>query len=450
MSNTNSRNTISLIEAFNEFYKLKNKYESDYNKDKQKIIKNKMLSWKEKKHEFKQLKPKCINCKRPVGTIFSVKHVGKESDDTRELKAICGSLPDPCTLNITINPGVTYNIMNHIKELEDDKERYKNEVIDYKNKLLFGYTTSDKAIENFDKTKDAINDITYLLNFNYERLFDTIDNKSQNEKIDKLKEEVYIYITEIKKCISDFNTTTNVQFVRDAVEIYVNQMKPKMDELMTLKYKVNLVEFDDYDGMYHLVQKAYGISDLEDTFVEPAVLSFDYGDVYNPPTKEKGKRKIQEINEIVPLGEEENNVPGNMNIKVTPIYNDDGTITWENSDYEKMWNKLPDKYRQILLIDTNKQWLQETMDKYVQYKKDNQPLQFVMPNDLIIPPQILEDGKYDFGNEFYNNIFNKLDKSYQKTLLTLYSEKDGVRNYNMMIDTLNNIVKQQLGFTNYV
>jgi hypothetical protein len=135
---------------------------------------------------------------------------------------------------------------------------------------------------------------------------------------------------------------------------------------------------------------------------------------------------------------------------VTPIYNDDGTITWENPDYEKMWNKLPYKYRQTLLIDKNKRWLQETMDKYVQYKKDNKPLQFVMPDDLIVPPQMLEDGNYDFGNDFYNNIFNKLDKSYQKTLLTLYSEKDGVRNYNIMIDGINNIVKQQLEFRNYV
>ena len=149
MANTNSRNPMSVNEALNEFYKLKSKYESDFNKDKQKIIKNKFFSWKEKKQEFKQLKPKCINCRRPVGTIFSVKHIGKENDDSRELKAICGSLSEPCNLNITINPGVTYNIMNHIKELEKDNEDYKNEIIEYKNKLLFGYTTTEAAIAYF-------------------------------------------------------------------------------------------------------------------------------------------------------------------------------------------------------------------------------------------------------------------------------------------------------------
>jgi hypothetical protein len=109
-----SRNEISVNDAFNEYYKLKNKYETNYNKDKQKIIKSKTMSWKEKRSEFKQLKPKCINCLRPVGTIFSIKHSGNSNDDFRELKAICGSLTEPCTLNININAGVTYNIMDHI------------------------------------------------------------------------------------------------------------------------------------------------------------------------------------------------------------------------------------------------------------------------------------------------------------------------------------------------
>jgi len=457
MSYSTSRNAISVNDAFNEYYKLKNKYESDFNKDKQRIIKNKGLSWKEKKSEFKQLKPKCINCKRPVGTIFSVKHLGKENDDSRELKAICGSLTEPCNLNITINPGVTYNLINHIKELEKDNDDYKNEIIDYKNKLLFGYTTTEIAVEKFDKTKEAINDINFLLNFNYERLFAIIDNKSNNEKLNKLKEELYIYISQIKQSIKDFNTTGNVQFVRDAVEIYVNQMKPKIDELLQLKYKVNLVEYDEYDGMYHLIQKKYGIADLEDNYIEPSVISFSYGDVSSIPLKEKNKKKqkgkivIENENEPEPLGQNENiqNIQ-TIQLNVTPTYNDDGTLTWENPEYQNVWNRLPAEYKQALMSDGNREWLLETMNKYVQYKKENKPLVFVAPSNLVIPPQVQSDGTYNFGNNIYNNIFNKLDKSYLNTLLTLYSEKNGERNYNMMMDTVNNIVKQQLRFNTYL
>jgi hypothetical protein len=442
--NPNSRNQISVNEALNEFYKLKSKYESDFNKDKQKIIKDKNLSWKEKKQEFKQLKPKCINCKRPVGTIFSVKHLGKENEDSRELKAICGSLSEPCNLNITINPGVTYNIMNHIKELEKDNEDYKNEIIEYKNKLLFGYTTTEAAIEKFDKTKEAINDISFLLNFNYEQLFEIVDNKSKNENIQKLQEELYFFIAEIKQSMSKFNTTTNVQFARDAVEIYVKQMQPKMDELLQLKYKVNLVEYDESNGNYHLMQKKIDIATLEDNYVEPSVISFVYGDIYSLPTKGKIKPKKKLIVEE----EQPMQTMEPLQIKVTPIYNDDGTIRWENPEYQNVWNKLPFAYKKALMSEGNRDWLLETMDKYVQYKKDNKPVIFVAPANLIIPPQVQSDGTYNFGNNIYNNIFNKFDKSYLNTLLTLYSEKNGQRSYNMMMDTVNNLVKQELGFIN--
>jgi hypothetical protein len=448
-----STTTMSATDAFNEYYKLKNKYESDYNKDKQKIIKNKQMSWKEKRNEYKQLKPKCINCKRPVGTIFSIKHSGEPNDDFRELKAICGSLSEPCTLNININAGVTYNMMDHIKELEKDIENYKNEIIEYKNKLLFGYTKTETAVENFDKIKEAINDTSFLLNINYEHMFDVVDNKTTNESIAKLKEEVYILVNEIKMSIKKFDSTGNVQFVRDSIDIYVNQMESKLKELSSLKYKVNLVEFDEYEGVYRLIQRKNGIADLEDSYIAPNVINFNYGEIYvgNVGEKQKARAKTgtkkQLVIETSPLDKENRD---DLGITVRPTYNDDGTITWDNPEYQAVWNKLSSRYKQTLLRDGNREWLLQTMNKYVKYKKENKPLEFATPSNLIFPPQVLEDGKYDFGNEIYNENFNKQDKSYQNTLLTLYSEKNGVRDYTMLVDTLNNLIKQEVGFNKYV
>jgi hypothetical protein len=100
-------------------------------------------------------------------------------------------------------------------------------------------------------------------------------------------------------------------------------------------------------------------------------------------------------------------------------------------------------------LSADREWLQETMDKYIQNRKDNKPLIFVQPGNLIIPPQILDDGTYDFGNVNYNKFFNKLDKSYQKTLLTLYTEENGVKNYNMLLNTLSNIVAKELDFREF-
>ena len=431
-----SRTIMSIMDAFNEYYKLKSKYENDYDKDKQKIIKTKTMSWKEKREAFKKLKPKCINCKRPVGTIFSIKKSQDPKNDFRELKALCGSLTEPCNMNITINAGVTHNINDSIKELEDDIQNYKNEIIEYKNKLLFGYVQPEKVIENSDKIKEAINDISFLLNMNYEHLFDVTDNKIKNDNILKLEEQIYILINEIKKSIKNFDTTGNIQFIRDSIDIYVNQLEANLKELSILKYNVNMVEFDESEGVYRLIQQKNSIADLEDPQVSPEIISFEFGEIYTGKTKTTTKTRGQQI---LPLRiEEESN-----DINITPTYNDDGSISWENQEYQSIWNKIPFSYKKALLDD--KEWLMETIEQNIKNKKEKKPLQFVPPSKLIIPPQILDNGTYDFGNKTYNSIFNKFDKSYQKTLLTLYSEKNGVRNYDMMTNGIASIVKQNLG-----
>ena len=59
-------------ESLNEYFKLKQKYEAEIAANKKRIINNSTLSNREKRSEFMKLKPKCINCKRPGGSIFKV------------------------------------------------------------------------------------------------------------------------------------------------------------------------------------------------------------------------------------------------------------------------------------------------------------------------------------------------------------------------------------------
>ena len=349
-------------------------------------------------------------------------------------------------------------MLDHIKELEKDNEKYKNNIIDDKNKLLFGYISSEMAIENFDKLKDTINDINFLLNINYETLFQVTDNKNIEEKMEKLKEKTYILINDIKQSIKDYNSTNDIQLVRDSVEIYINQLQPNLKELMNLKYKNNLVEYNEYDNTYTLVQQKYTFLNLEDDYITPEVIAFDYGNVSKvkqkrKTTSQKNKKLIIENenegegqDETIQLEVEELG-PQDKIITIRPRIQEDGTVIWDEPDYAKLWNKLPVKYKNALSND--REWLQETMDKYIQNQKDKKPLTFVQPNNLILPPQILDDGTYDFGNVIYNNIFNKLDKSYQKTLLTLYTEENGIKNYNMLLSNLSNIVSNELGFREF-
>ena len=61
---------INYITSLDQYYRLKNKYEAKISKDKQNVYK-KGETKKEKKHAVLSVKPQCITCQRPVGTIFS-------------------------------------------------------------------------------------------------------------------------------------------------------------------------------------------------------------------------------------------------------------------------------------------------------------------------------------------------------------------------------------------
>ena len=78
---------ISIQEAINNFYKEKSKYELLLEKEKRTIIRNNNLSWKEKRDEYKKLKPKCINCNRPVGSIFTITHDTSKPQQNRIFRA---------------------------------------------------------------------------------------------------------------------------------------------------------------------------------------------------------------------------------------------------------------------------------------------------------------------------------------------------------------------------
>ena len=68
-------------EVTNEYFKIKKKYETQIMANKKKIMNNPYLSNREKRTEYNKLKPKCIHCKRPGGTIFSTIYVNENENE---------------------------------------------------------------------------------------------------------------------------------------------------------------------------------------------------------------------------------------------------------------------------------------------------------------------------------------------------------------------------------
>ena len=115
-------------DAVNTFYTLKGEYDEQIQDLRRKISKMKNLSNKEKRDEFKKLKPRCVNCKRKVGTIFEVKY--DKTTDGRRAKAICGDRVNPCPLDIELDLG-------NVSTIDIDLKTEENEIKELKKKSLF-------------------------------------------------------------------------------------------------------------------------------------------------------------------------------------------------------------------------------------------------------------------------------------------------------------------------
>jgi hypothetical protein len=259
-------------EAINTYYRLKSQYEDNIT-DLKKKLDVPGLSWKEKRRQFAKLKPKCINCKRPVGTIFSNKVI----DLDHHLIAMCGDKIKPCSLNIDINRGITINIRDFYIDDEAAIDILKKEVIVDKNNLLFGYTTSEEIVTKFDKIKDEVKKITDDSAYLLEQYTNITDNPLNRELLKKTQTELYSNINGIKLLIQEYDKTQNTQLVNDVIDLYNNELIPKLKIIAQNKYLYSNVEIEK-DARYktntvYLIQKLYTIANLETNLGSPEIVS---------------------------------------------------------------------------------------------------------------------------------------------------------------------------------
>jgi len=287
-----------LIRALNTYYSLKSEYEDNVDKLKKKIMGNKTLSWKEKHKEFRKIKPKCINCNRPVGTIFDIRF--QKDVESRIAKAMCGDRTNPCALNIELNLGMVMNIEDELHDSETKIREIRREIIKDKNDLLFGYVSAPDAIAKFDKIKEKMADA----NASYEIILNTymsiVDNKPVKEKINKLLLDTYADIQSTHELVNKYEREQNLDFINDLVTMYITRMTPKLIQLRQLLYPYSAVE--KYDNECVLIQRKMEIEQMElDMATNPqGVIHFDVGDkVQLRPGAGKGSSRNQSLRAVI-------------------------------------------------------------------------------------------------------------------------------------------------------
>jgi hypothetical protein len=224
---------IDFIESINEYFKLKNDYETKLSKAKRSAYEKGGKGTKGLK-KAREVRGICVKCKRKVGSIFQLKE--------QKYIALCGDKSKPCDLNIQIFNGDQYDL----RELLDI---YNNEVLDAKERIirdkldaLFNYVSPGAAVGEFKedlKNYDSSSKMYKLMYDDYVKIYDSPERKQQYSR---KMEEMYRICGEIDKMMEEYKKTGMKEALTQAMNTYVKDYVPVIQSMRILKYVINNVE----------------------------------------------------------------------------------------------------------------------------------------------------------------------------------------------------------------
>ena len=262
--------TKEQLDKINKFYQLKGKYDEIIRRKKQKIINQDKLSKREKKRLWDSQKIKCINCKKPVGTFFSVKN--------RRLLAICGASKEtgdqsiqPCNLNIDIQLANITTMQETINSYAKYKEEDKESIIKTKLDLLFNFTNEEEAITEFEKKRDEFDADVATYNNYLELFMDIHDSKEKRESLKILLLKKESLIKEIKTILKpDESDSDNVKPSRivEALDIQISDLNDVLSQIKDLKYEYYKIVEDDENPLIHKLDTKTIITERSEIIID--------------------------------------------------------------------------------------------------------------------------------------------------------------------------------------
>ncbi|MDA7463509.1 hypothetical protein N8996_01815 [Candidatus Poseidonia alphae] len=264
------------LEKLNEYYNLKKTYETNIKDKKNTILKDDSLSIMQKKEKINKMKKTCIICKSPGGSVFK--------NEGTLLLAYCGN-SSPCNFKIKINRGTFVLLNETIDVFNEGVEEGKENIIKSKLNLLFNLEKEEDVLKYFNEVKDELTeDLESLVEFKQEYL-SKIENLGNNAIIIAKTKILEDKILLIKEAVVIFNETNEKQYVKDIVNIYIDDILPLNKELQDLKYKYyNIESFQQgEETIFKLIKKKYTIENLLSVFSNPEIIEFDVTNSANAP-----------------------------------------------------------------------------------------------------------------------------------------------------------------------
>lgn len=269
MNVVHAEQKIDYLEALNIYFMLKKNYEDAVFSAKRDAY----LSAKTKsaaKRQIALIKPKCINCRKPGGTIFEHK------DD--KYTAVCGmqELHNKCNLNIQLYRG-------HFSDQESLLYIFKNSVDEVKEKIvrqkldtLFDYVSDKVAAERFKKEVDNYSFESSIYNEILQSYNEKYYSKTKQDAITEKTEAINALIEQYNSIMDDYkNNPENNELLRDAIRLQIRTITPEMENLRRLKNELNevIVDIDNVGNTFNikssLVQRKVTLANIDVTLEEP-------------------------------------------------------------------------------------------------------------------------------------------------------------------------------------
>lgn len=247
-------------ECLYTYFELKKTYE-----DKVRTMKRSAYSSAKNKKaariKIADLKPKCIGCARPVGTIFK--------NEGRTYIAKCGNESTPCVLDIRLFAGEYSSITDMVEYYQTLIEIIKQQIMIDKLDVLFQYMTEKDGVELFKENLDFYTEENIHLASLKKQYDNLYFGEERKDKIEiKMKK-----IQDIHERIGELLNKGDPDILADAMTIYIEELVPEMENLQLIKYDTRELLVNESSA--RLYQTPFRIQDLEYTFGEyPKVIKF--------------------------------------------------------------------------------------------------------------------------------------------------------------------------------
>ena len=240
-----------------EFYKLKGRYDKQYNRAKAKIMKTD-ASNKRKRDRLGKIKLKCVNCKRPVGMRFSTVD--------RILKAQCGDTSNACKLNTEITLEYKQSL-DDLEELISGKmNEVKRAIMGFKLRILYGQVMDADVEDIFKELGESYDEIagiedSILTSLRQQHMVTVqeiggVREITRKEYIKMNQVDLNIQVADFKALmklhidavVPDIKLSTMVE----AIDKYNSDIIPTLNIIRNLRYKINDVIL--VKGQHTLIQ----------------------------------------------------------------------------------------------------------------------------------------------------------------------------------------------------